>query len=99
MGGLLNILLDPLFMFVILPDGRQVLGAAIATLLSNIIALIYFIATYRKACKETVLQIHIKGRYPSFAFLPRQIVRYERDRMDTGFGRFLYRDHFLYHIY
>ncbi len=65
MGGLLNILLDPLFMFVILPDGKQVMGAAIATLLSNIIALIYFIVTYRKACLKTVLRIRIKGRYPT----------------------------------
>ena len=36
MGGILNIFLDPLFMFVILPDGLQVMGAAIATMLSNI---------------------------------------------------------------
>ena len=38
-GGVLNIVLDPLFMFVILPDGYQVMGAGIATMLSNVIAL------------------------------------------------------------
>ena len=65
MGGLLNILLDPLFMFIILPDGKQVMGAAIATLVSNILALIYFIVTYRKACKETILRIRFMDRYPT----------------------------------
>lgn len=44
LGGLLNIALDPLFMFVILPKGREPLGAAIATLISNLFSLIYFIA-------------------------------------------------------
>ena len=56
MGGVLNILFDPLFMFVILPDGQQVMGAAIATLLSNLISMCYFIITYRGACKETILK-------------------------------------------
>ena len=35
LGGLLNIALDPLFMFVLLPDGLEVLGAGLATCLSN----------------------------------------------------------------
>ena len=65
MGGLLNIALDPLFMFVILPDGRQVMGAAIATMLSNMAAFLYFIITYRKAGKDTILRIRLKGKYPS----------------------------------
>ena len=39
MGGVLNIILDPLFMFVLLPRGMEVTGAAIATCLSNTIAL------------------------------------------------------------
>lgn len=43
MGGILNIVLDPLFMFVILPSGMEVTGAAIATLLSNTSALVYFL--------------------------------------------------------
>ena len=43
MGGVLNIILDPLFMFVILPSGMEVTGAAIATLLSNTAALVYFL--------------------------------------------------------
>jgi len=65
MGGLLNIILDPLFMFVILPDGKQVMGAAIATMFSNVAALVYFAVTYKKASTETILRIMPGGRYPS----------------------------------
>ena len=39
-GGVLNIALDPIFMFAILPPGRELLGAALATMLSNLSALI-----------------------------------------------------------
>lgn len=60
MGGVLNIALDPLFMFVILPDGKQVLGAAIATMLSNMAALIYFVLTYRKECRRTILRFRLQ---------------------------------------
>jgi len=50
LGGVMNIALDPLFMFVILPRGYETLGAAIATALSNVIALAYFlIVVLRKA--------------------------------------------------
>lgn len=45
MGGIINIILDPIFMFVILPPGYEVLGAGIATFLSNCITCIYFIVT------------------------------------------------------
>ena len=65
MGGLMNIALDPLFMFVILPDGKQVMGAAIATMLSNLTVLLYFIMTYRKVSSETILRVRLRGRYPS----------------------------------
>ncbi len=43
LGGVLNIALDPLFMFVLLPSGHAVLGAGIATCISNCAALLYFI--------------------------------------------------------
>ena len=43
MGVVLNIILDPIFMFVLLPRGMEVTGAAIATCLSNTIAFTYFI--------------------------------------------------------
>lgn len=55
MGGILNILLDPLFMFVLLPDGQEVTGAAIATMLSNVAALCYFACIFVKLRKSTVL--------------------------------------------
>lgn len=46
MGGVLNILLDPLFMFVLLPQGQEVVGAAVATMLSNLAALAYYALTW-----------------------------------------------------
>ena len=54
-GSLLNILLDPLFMFVLLPEGQEVLGAGIATMLSNCCSLAYFIFMFRKLRDKTVL--------------------------------------------
>ncbi len=55
LGGILNVALDPLFMFVLLPKGREVTGAALATTLSNLVALIYLFYAYRRASKETPL--------------------------------------------
>ncbi len=63
-GGILNILLDPLFMFVILEEGNEVAGAAIATLISNIIVLIYFFVVYYLIRKKTVLSIDPKKMIP-----------------------------------
>ena len=57
MSGILNVILDPIFMFGLLPDGYQVIGAALATLLSNIIALTYYIFTYRKVQNHTILML------------------------------------------
>ena len=56
-GGILNVILDPLFMFVLLPKGQEVTGAAIATTLSNIIACSYLIYAYRKASREAPLSM------------------------------------------
>lgn len=56
-GGILNIILDPLFMFVLLPDGMEVLGAALATLLSNIAACIYLVLTLRKVSSGAPLSL------------------------------------------
>lgn len=55
LGGLLNVALDPLFMFVILDKGNEALGAALATALSNLIALIYFITVIIIGRKKLVL--------------------------------------------
>lgn len=57
MGGVLNVILDPLFMFVIMPDGYEVTGAAVATMLSNLMALIYYIIIYQKVKHTTILEL------------------------------------------
>ena len=48
LGAILNVFLDPLFMFVLLPKGNEVLGAAVATMLSNFASLAYFLAVFGK---------------------------------------------------
>ena len=59
-GGILNVLLDPLFMFVLLPKGQEVTGAAIATTLSNTAACVYLLYAYRKASREAPLSMNPK---------------------------------------
>ena len=54
-GGILNIILDPLFMFVLLPDGMEVLGAALATCISNLIACLFLLGVLIRTSKTTVL--------------------------------------------
>ena len=70
MGGILNIFLDPLFMFVILPDGQEVLGAGIATMLSNLSAFIYFFIMTLRLQKTTVLRLS-----PSLGMPEREQIR------------------------
>ena len=60
MGGILNMLLDPLFMFVLLPKGLEVTGAAVATALSNVIACTYLFLAFRKASKSAPLSFRPK---------------------------------------
>ena len=57
LGGIVNIALDPLFMFCILPEGYQVLGAGIATMLSNVISLAYFVYVFWRVKDKTVLEL------------------------------------------
>ena len=56
-GGILNVLLDPLFMFVLLPRGQEVLGAAVATTISNTLACLYLLFAYRKASGDAPLSL------------------------------------------
>ncbi|MBO5101586.1 MAG: MATE family efflux transporter, partial [Clostridia bacterium] len=56
-GGILNIILDPIFMFVILEPGQEVTGAAIATMISNALVLVYFLVIYFAIRKKTVLSL------------------------------------------
>ena len=59
MGGILNVILDPIFMFVIMPKGQEVTGAAIATMLSNVIACLYLIYAFRQASTQAPLSMRL----------------------------------------
>ena len=64
LGGLLNIALDPLFMFVLLPRGQEVLGAGIATCLSNCVALLYFLIIMARLGRGSVLTFSARVGLP-----------------------------------
>ena len=57
LGGILNLILDPIFMFVLLPKGEEVMGAALATGLSNLISMCYFTAILRHNRSRSVLRL------------------------------------------
>ena len=52
LGGVLNLFLDPLFMFVLLPPGNEVLGVGIATFLSNVVSCLYCLTVFCRRQKE-----------------------------------------------
>ena len=64
MGGIINIFLDPLFMFVLMPEGYEVLGAGIATMLSNVIICSYFLIVIYKMRDTGILSLSIKNIIP-----------------------------------
>lgn len=64
MGGLINIALDPLFMFVLLPEGKEIVGAGVATCLSNCIAAAYFIVVILRMRENEVLRIGSPAELP-----------------------------------
>ncbi|WP_367925355.1 MATE family efflux transporter [uncultured Ruthenibacterium sp.] len=64
LGGILNIVLDPLFMFVLMPDGYEVLGAGLATCLSNCIAFFFFISVLIRMGHNSVITFWPKGGLP-----------------------------------
>ena len=57
LGGVMNIILDPIFMFVILEPGNEIKGAAIATLISNCVSFGYFVYIYFKTRKTSVISL------------------------------------------
>lgn len=59
-GGILNIILDPVFMFGLLPSGMEVFGAALATLLSNVAACIYLVIVMKKVSAVSPLSFRLK---------------------------------------
>lgn len=65
LGGLLNIALDPLFMFVIMPQGYEVLGAGVATSLSNCIACLFFFIILIRMGKNSVLTFYPRVGFPA----------------------------------
>lgn len=56
-GGIMNIILDPIFIFVF---DMNVAGAAVATMLSNTISIVYFFAILAKMRRTTILTISPK---------------------------------------
>lgn len=64
LGGLLNIALDPLFMFVLLPKGHEVLGAGLATCLSNCIAFLFFVVVLLRMGRDSIITVIPKGGLP-----------------------------------
>jgi len=84
MGGILNMVLDPLFMFVILPDGMEVIGAGIATALSNVCSLIYFIVMIIRLRKQTVLTFSPFGGLPARSLIREAILGGIPSAMSNG---------------
>ena len=68
MGGIINIVLDPLFMFVILPAGNEILGAGIATALSNFITCGFFLTVILRL-KHEALSLSFKSGRPERALI------------------------------
>ena len=62
-GGILNVVLDPIFIFVFHLD---VAGAAIATALSNAASVVFFVIQYIRLEKKTAVSLN--PRYFSFRF-------------------------------
>ena len=60
LGGILNMGLDPLFMFLLLPRGMEVVGAALATLLSNAVSCAYLLSQIRKASAAAPLSLRVR---------------------------------------
>jgi len=63
LGAVLNIFLDALFMFVILPKGMEVEAVAIATALSNLISFVYFCIFLYRNKNNGVFSVRIEGGF------------------------------------
>ena len=67
MGGIINIFLDPLFMFVLFPRGMETAAAGIATMLSNVIVCMYYLAVIFRMRRTTVLNFSLAAGMPEAA--------------------------------
>lgn len=74
MGGIINIILDPIFMFVLLPDGMEVVGAGVATAISNFIACIYFVIVISRLSSESALKLYSLRRLPTKASIRETLI-------------------------
>ena len=64
LGGLLNIALDPLFMFVLMPEGNEVLGAGLATCVSNCTALLFFLTVVLRMGRGSIITFSPRAGLP-----------------------------------
>lgn len=65
MGGLINIALDPLFMFLLFPKGMEIVGVGVATCVSNCISCGYFIWVLLRMGDQSVLKLAPPRELPS----------------------------------
>lgn len=61
LGAILNMVLDPLFIFVLLPGGYEVVGAAIATAVSNVAAMAYFIVYFLRHKEVSIFRFTLEN--------------------------------------
>lgn len=85
LGGILNIILDPIFMFVILPPGNEVLGAGIATALSNFISCAFFVVVVLRL-NDPILRLAPRDILPGKA----QIASFFAVGLPAALGPFLF---------
>ena len=64
MGGIINMILDPIFMFLLFPRGMEIVGAGTATCLSNCISCAYFLITILRMGKDSVIRLGFPARLP-----------------------------------
>ncbi len=66
MGGFINIILDPIFMFVLFPSGMETAAAGIATMCSNVIVCLYYLIVILKMKGNTILTLSPCVGIPEF---------------------------------
>lgn len=59
-GGIMNIILDPILMFVILPKDMEVFGAALATLISNFCSFIFLFICMARVSKKAPVSVDVR---------------------------------------
>lgn len=64
MGGLLNIVLDPLFIWFVFPQGMEAAAVGVATMCSNVIACLYFFLQIRKLGTDSALTFSLREGLP-----------------------------------